>query len=83
MNSFRCAGIWPVNPDVRESKVSPAALYHDEDNTTDESAKNEESAKTPSTNPSTTTVDKPSKLTMEPSLVPQERNLRKDMMKDI
>ena len=65
VNSFRCAGIWPVNPDVRESKVSPAALYHDGDNATDDGAKNEKSAKTPSTNPSTTTADKPSKLAME------------------
>ena len=65
VNSFRCAGIWPVNPDVHESKVSPAALYHDGDNATDDGAKNEESAKTPSTNPSITNADKPSKLAME------------------
>ena len=35
VNSFRCGGIWPVNLYVCESKVSPAALYHDRDNTTD------------------------------------------------
>ena len=45
-----------TSPDVCESKVSPAAIYHDGDNTTDEGAKNEESAKTPSTNPTTTTA---------------------------
>lgn len=84
VNSFRCAGIWPVNPDIRESKVSPAALYHDRGNTTDESAKNGESAKTSSTNPSTSTADKPYKLAievMETTLTTPTRNLRKGMVK--
>ena len=62
VNSFRCAGIWPVNPNVCESKVSPAAIYHDSA-TRDEGAKNEGCGTTPS-NPSTTT-EKPSKLAME------------------
>ena len=65
MNSIRCDEIWPVNSDIWESKISPAALYHDGDKTTDEGAKNKESAKTPSANPSTTTADQPSMLAME------------------
>ena len=28
VNSFRCAGIWPVNANVCKSKVAPATVYH-------------------------------------------------------
>ena len=28
VNSFQCAGIWPVNANVCKSKVAPATVYH-------------------------------------------------------
>ena len=28
VNSFRCAGIWPINANVCKSKVAPATVYH-------------------------------------------------------
>ena len=31
VNSFRCAGIWPVNANVYKSKVAPATVYHADD----------------------------------------------------
>ena len=51
---------WPVDPDLRESKVSPSTFYHDGDNTTDEGTR-----KCQDTNLSNTIADKPSKLAMK------------------
>ena len=62
VNSFCCAGIWPFIPDVRESKISPAALYHDGDNTTDEATKK---CQDPLHKPFHQHCSKPSKLAMK------------------